>query len=118
MAHYHLSYPPGYSVNDHIPKDPYSLQYVRVDNARSILKSLDSGAYMAKTDLKSAFHIMPIHADDWWIGSFNKARGGSALSPCFLCILKLVKSLTVCTKVVRESRSKLTRADNLKPRER
>ena len=43
-----------------------------------------------------------------WIGSFNKARGGSALSPCFLCILKLVKSLTVCTKVVRESRSKLT----------
>ena len=53
-----------------------------------------------------------------WIGSFNKARGGSALSPCFLCILKLVKSLTVCTKVVRESRSKLTRADNLKPRGR
>ena len=53
-----------------------------------------------------------------WIGSFNKARGGSALSPCFLCILKLVKSLTVCTKVVRKSRSKLTRADNLKPRGR
>ncbi|CAH3181471.1 unnamed protein product [Porites lobata] len=36
---YHLSYPPGDSVNDHIPKDPYSLQYVRVDDAISILKS-------------------------------------------------------------------------------
>ena len=62
---YHLSYPPGDSVNDHIPKDPYSLQYVRVDDAISILKSLGPGAYMAKTDLKSAFRIMPIHPDDW-----------------------------------------------------
>ena len=62
---YHLSYPPGDSVNDHIPKEPYSLQYVRVDDAISILKSLGPGAYMAKTDLKSAFRIMPIHPDDW-----------------------------------------------------
>ena len=62
---YHLSYRPGDSVNGHIPKDPYSLQYVRVDDAISILKSLGSGAYMAKTDLKSAFRIMPIHWDDW-----------------------------------------------------
>ena len=54
---YHLSYPPGDSVNDHIPKDPYSLQYVRVDDAIRILKSLGPGAYMAKTDLKSAFRI-------------------------------------------------------------
>ena len=62
---YHLSYPPGDSVNDHIPKDPYSLQYLWVDNAISISKSLGPGAYMAKTDLKSAFCIMPIHPDDW-----------------------------------------------------
>ena len=62
---YHLSYSPGDSVNDHIPKDNYSLQYVRVDDAISILKSLGPGAYMAKSDLKSAFCIMPIHPDDW-----------------------------------------------------
>ena len=61
---YHLSYPPGDSVNDHIPKDPYSLQYVRVDDVESILKYLGPGAYMAKTDLNSAFCIMPIHPDD------------------------------------------------------
>ena len=53
---YHLSYPPDDSVNDHIPKDPYSLQYVRVDDAIRILKSLGPGAYMAKTDLKSAYY--------------------------------------------------------------
>ena len=61
----HLSYPEGDSINDYIPKDPYSLQYVRVDDAIQILQSLGPGAFMAKTDLKSAFRLMPIHPDDW-----------------------------------------------------
>ena len=44
---YHLSYPEGDSINDYIPKDPYSLQYVRVDDAIRI-KSLGPGSFMAK----------------------------------------------------------------------
>ena len=62
---YHLSYPEGDSINDYIPKDPYSLQYVRVDDAIGALQSLGQGSYMAKTDLKSAFRLIPIHPDDW-----------------------------------------------------
>ena len=62
---YHLSYPQGDSINDHIPKDPYSLSYVRVDDAINIIQSLGRGAFMAKTDLKSTFHLIPIHPDDW-----------------------------------------------------
>ena len=62
---YHLSYPEGDSINDHIPKDPYTLQYVRVDDAIHILQSLGPGSFMAKTDLKSAFRLIPIHPDDW-----------------------------------------------------
>ena len=62
---YHLSYPQGNSINDHIPKDPYSLSYVRVNDAINIIQSLGRGAFMAKTDLKSAFHLIPIHPDDW-----------------------------------------------------
>ena len=62
---YHLSYPEGDSINDHISKDPYSLQYVRVDDAITILRSLGTGSFMAKTDLKSAFRLMPIHPEDW-----------------------------------------------------
>lgn len=62
---YHLSYPQGNSINDHIPKDPFSLSYVRVDDAISIIQSLGQGAFMAKTDLKSAFRLIPIHPDDW-----------------------------------------------------
>ena len=34
---YHLSYRQGDSINDHIPKDPYSLSYVRVDDAINII---------------------------------------------------------------------------------
>ena len=62
---YHLSYPQGTSINDHIPKDPFSLSYVRVDDAISILQSLGRGVFMAKTDLKSAFRLIPIHPNDW-----------------------------------------------------
>ena len=61
---YHLSYLQGDSINDNIPKDPYSLSYVR-STMPSILSSLGSGAFMAKTDLKSVFHLIPIHLDDW-----------------------------------------------------
>ena len=72
---YHLSYAPHDSINDHTPKDPYSLQYVRVDVAISILKSLGPGAYMTKTDLKSAFRIMLLYPDDWnLLGSYRQSR--------------------------------------------
>ena len=62
---YHLSYPEGDSINDYIPKEPYALQYVRVDGAIRILLSLGPGSYMAKTDPKSAFRLIPIHPGDW-----------------------------------------------------
>ena len=54
---YHLSFPEGDSINDYIPRDPYALQYVRVDNAIHILKCLGLGPFMAKTDLISTFRL-------------------------------------------------------------
>ena len=62
---YHLSYPDGDCINDHIPKDPYAFQYVRVDDAIRILKSLGPGLFVAKTDLKSAFRLIHVHQEDW-----------------------------------------------------
>ena len=64
MIH-HLSAPPGSSVNVHIPKDPYSLQYSSVDDAVCLLCSLGNGAQMAKVDLKFAFRIIPVQKQDW-----------------------------------------------------
>ena len=68
---YHLSYPEGDSINDYIPKEPYAIQYVRVDDAIRILLSLGQGPYMAKTDQKSAFRLIPIHPDDWHLMGFT-----------------------------------------------
>ena len=46
-----LSSPTQHSVNDGIPKDPFSLQYISVDDAIKILMVLGPGALMAKFDV-------------------------------------------------------------------
>ena len=59
-----LSSPRGHSVNDGIPKDPFSLQYVTVDMAIKALLNLGPGALMAKFDVKAAYRNIPIHPAD------------------------------------------------------
>ena len=58
---HHLSYPKGSSVNDFIPDESSSMRYATINDAILILKTLGKGCFMAKTDIKSAFHIIPIH---------------------------------------------------------
>ena len=62
-----LSSPRGYSVNDGIPKDPYSLHYTSVDDAIRILLQLGPGELMAKFDVESAYRNMPIHHEDRYL---------------------------------------------------
>ena len=63
---FHLSYPKGsgHSVDDHIPQENFSLQYIRLDDAIKIVQELGRGCYMAKTDIKSAFRNIPVHPED------------------------------------------------------
>ena len=60
LIHY-LSYPKGSSINDSIPDDCSSVHYATISDAVHILKNLGAGSYMAKTDIKSAFRIIPVH---------------------------------------------------------
>ena len=62
---YHLSYPEGNSINDHIPDDPYTLRYVQVDDAIHILQSLGPGSFMTKTDPRTAFSLIPTQSVGW-----------------------------------------------------
>ena len=62
---YHISAPHGYSINDHINHDAYSLSYCSVDNVYAIVNLLGTGALMSKIDLKNAFRLIPIHPNDW-----------------------------------------------------
>ena len=61
----HLSFAQGGSVNDFIPQEFCSVNYATVDNAVQIIKRLGKGCAMAKTDVTSAFRIIPVHPADY-----------------------------------------------------
>ena len=79
MIH-HLSFPFGDSVNDFIPPEFCSVQYARVDDAVRIIKLLGRGCTVAKTDVRNAFCIIPIHPLDYqllgmqWKGKYYVDR--------------------------------------------
>ena len=52
---YHLSAPPGLSINDFIDPDSYSLSYCSVDDAYTIINELGTEALLSKIDFKNAF---------------------------------------------------------------
>lgn len=62
---HHLSYPKGSSVNDFIPDYCSTVKYASVGDATKLVKRLGKGCFMAKTDVKSAFRIIPIHPADY-----------------------------------------------------
>ena len=64
---FHLSYPKSgsTSINCSIPKEDYSLQYVRIDDAIQGIKQFGVGCFLAKTDIESAFRLVPVHPEDY-----------------------------------------------------
>ena len=60
MIH-HLSYPGGSSVNDQIEPEWASVQYATISDAIDLVVNLCPHAFMAKTDVKHAFRIIPLH---------------------------------------------------------
>lgn len=89
---HHLSYPKSAdtSVNAGIPQDYKSVSYSGVNDVILVLQNLGRGARMAKTDIESAFRILPIHPDDYhllgftWNGAFyyDKCLAMGAASSC------------------------------------
>ena len=61
---HHLSYPKASSVKDYIPQEFSSVKYACINDAISVIKSSGAGCFMAKTDIKSAFRIIPVHPKD------------------------------------------------------
>ena len=62
---YHLSAPPGRSVNEFIDPDQFSLRYCTTDSAIAILNALGRYSLMGKIDLKSAFRQLLVRREDW-----------------------------------------------------
>ncbi|CAJ0949278.1 unnamed protein product [Ranitomeya imitator] len=60
---HHLSYPKGRSVNDGIPDDDTAVTYIPFDRAVEMGRKAGPGALMAKSDIESAFRLLPVHPD-------------------------------------------------------
>ncbi len=67
----HLSAPVGSSINDHISREQFSLQYASVDDAIRLVLRQGPGALMAKVDLQSAFRMVPVRREDWELLGFR-----------------------------------------------
>ena len=61
---HHLSFPEGQSVNDGISEYASSVQYTTLSHAISQIKKLGCFSFLAKSDIESAFRLLPIHPDD------------------------------------------------------
>ena len=70
MIH-NLSYPKGASINDSIPPEFSSVKYASVDDAINLIQGQGKGCAMAKTDVRSAFRIVPVHLSDYPLLGFQ-----------------------------------------------
>ena len=62
---HHLSYPKGSSLNDGISSDYTSVSYATVEDAIRLIKSVGPHCFLAKTDIKNAFRLIPIRPEDY-----------------------------------------------------
>ena len=60
----HLSAPAESSINDGIIKDDFTLHYGTIDNAVQMVNRLGRNTLLAKVDIKSAFHTIPVRVED------------------------------------------------------
>ena len=75
---FHLSFPKSgeTSINSSISKEDFSLQYITIDNAIQGILRLGQGCFLAKTDIESAFRLVPLRPLDYelfgmyWEGSY------------------------------------------------
>ena len=68
---HHLSYPDGNSINDFIDQSACTVQYSGIDDAASFIALLGRGCLLAKSDIKSAFRLIPIHPADFELLGFK-----------------------------------------------
>ena len=62
---HHLSYPPGNSLNDFIDPKLCSVQYTNFDEAVHMIQDLGQGCLLAKSDIMSAFRLLPVSVNSF-----------------------------------------------------
>jgi len=54
-------------MNDGIPKDLCSLNYITIDDTIQHIMTLGKGTLLAKVNIKSAFRLLPVHPADHYL---------------------------------------------------
>ena len=75
---FHLSFPKSGEtrINSSISKEDFSLQYITIDNAIQGILRFGQGSFLAKTDIESAFRLVPLRPSDYelfgmyWEGNY------------------------------------------------
>lgn len=62
---HHLSYPEAASINFYIDSEQSSVTFLTIDDAAAMIARLGSGTYLAKSDIKSAFRLVPVSSTDF-----------------------------------------------------
>ena len=62
---HHLSWPEGNSVNDWIDREDSIVKYTSFDDAVQCIATSGQSTLMAKSDIKSAFRLLPIRPQDF-----------------------------------------------------
>ncbi|XP_077864608.1 uncharacterized protein LOC144350126 [Saccoglossus kowalevskii] len=68
---HHLYCPSDSSINDGIPVELATVQYANIDDAVKIIRDLGLGCFLAKTNIKSAFRIIPVAPHDHCLLGFR-----------------------------------------------
>ena len=82
------------SVNDGISKLDSGMAYSPVSDAAQIILQLGPGTEMAKIDIASAFHLIPVHPEDQYLlGMIKYILTDNCLSVCGLPLFFLMAML-------------------------
>ena len=53
------------SINEHISKEEFSVQYTHFDTATDMVRVAGIGCFLSKVDIKHAFMLLPGHPHNW-----------------------------------------------------
>lgn len=109
MIH-HLSHPPGESVNDFIDPALCTVQYTSFDEAVHLVQDLGRQCKLFKSDIKSAYRLIPINPSDFELLGFcfenqfyfDKALPFGASISC-ITFERFARFLEFCTKLKLQS---------------
>ena len=68
---HHLSYPEGLSINDGIPKSESTVKYASIGQAINHIVNFGPNCFLAKSDVQSAFRIIPIAPSEYHLLGFK-----------------------------------------------